>query len=210
METKAVHRSLASFSLRMALVAASATVAAVALLVIPASAKRFTLVGRDGKIHGCYRVKGKPKGMLRVVRARHYHCLRGERKVFWSVAATAGQSGQGGAPGQDGQPGTPSTSTTSREATLQSEVDGLLSRMNALEAVLAGLDNKGLKEAVDAVPAVEQLCAQAPALAEQVNAMQEVIESLGLNGVLTTLGGLLEMEGLPFALNVEEFGCGTP
>ena len=92
----------------------------------------------------------------------------------------------------------------------QSGIDGLLSRVNALEAVLAGLDNKALKEAVAAVPLVEQLCTQTSALAKQANALEEVIESLGLNEVLTTLGGLLVMEELPSALDVEEFGCGTP
>jgi hypothetical protein len=206
MKTRGVHGSLVSSRAPAVAIVVLAAIATVALLVVPASAKRFSLVGRDGKIHGCYRVKGKPKGMLRVVRARRYHCLRGERKVSWSVATTAGQNG---AAGQDGQPGTTATATTNtgKEALLQSEIDGLLTRLNGLEAVLAGLDNKSLKEAVASVPLVEQLCAQTPALAKQANAMQEVVENLGLNSVLTTLGGLIEVTGLPAKLKLEDFGC---
>lgn len=233
METKAVHRYLNSFSLWTASIAALVAVVGLALVAAPASAKRFSLVGRDGKIHGCYRVKGKPKGMLRVVRARRYHCRRGERKVSWTVATTAGPSGSAGQAGQNGQPVAPSQSTTSKETLLQSEVadltlkvksledllsgvstgdlSGLLGRVNLLEGVLEGVDNEGLKEAVGAVSAVEELCSQTPILAERANTLQEVIEGLGLNGVLTALGGLLEVNGLPATLlNLGEFGCGAP
>jgi hypothetical protein len=40
--------------------------------------------GKNGTIQACYRVKGKPKGALRVVPAQQ-RCKRGERKVVWSA-----------------------------------------------------------------------------------------------------------------------------
>jgi len=209
METKAVHRNPGSLNLRVVPIALLAALAALAFGIAPAAAKRHALIGRDGKIHGCYRVKGKPKGMLRVVRARHYRCRRGERKVSWSVVAKSGATGTPGAPGVQGSAGQPGTQSTS-ETKLVEQIDSLTNRVEGLEGLLAGLTNEGLKEAVGAVPDVEQLCAQTPVLAGQANALQEVIENLGLNSVLTTLGGLLEISGLPTSLNVGEFGCGTP
>src|SRR5690242_1537938 len=67
-----------------------------------AAAKRQQLVGRDGKIHACYRVKGKPKGMVRVVRGGNYRCRRGERRMAWPIAVVAGGPGAKGDPGAAG------------------------------------------------------------------------------------------------------------
>ena len=50
-------------------------------------------VGKDGQIHACYRVKGKPKGSLRVVPSAKKRCKRGERKVTWSVTGSTSQAG---------------------------------------------------------------------------------------------------------------------
>jgi len=185
METKAVHRYLASLSLRSALVLALAAVAGLALLAAPASAKRRTLVGHDGKIHGCYRVKVKPKGMLRVVRARHYHCRRGERKVAWSAAATAGPSGVNG---QDGQAGTTeattttSTTTTSKEAALESEIAGLTTKVENLEGLVEGL----VGEVGAANGLLGEVCSQTQALTGVTNELGAEFQNL-----LTTLTGTL-------------------
>src|SRR6188768_2072389 len=60
-------------------------------------------VGKDGQIHACYRVKGKPKGELRVVPSAKTHCRRGERKTTWSVTSSSSTAGGGqGAQGQSG------------------------------------------------------------------------------------------------------------
>jgi hypothetical protein len=172
---------------RLALVALSAVATMLfACLCGTASAQRNPLVGRDGKIHACYRVKGKPRGALRVVRSPRAHCRRGERKVAWTVAGaegTAGSTGAAGAPGGQGGDGTQGAITT----TLTEQVKSLSARIDGLEATLAGV------------------CEQSEALTEQVNLVAEVVKGLGLNGVLKTLGGLLEIPELPKPLGT--FTC---
>jgi len=36
-------------------------------LVLGGTASAKPLIGKDGKIHACYRVKGKPRSMIRVI-----------------------------------------------------------------------------------------------------------------------------------------------
>ncbi|HEX7244171.1 MAG TPA: hypothetical protein VF245_01225 [Solirubrobacterales bacterium] len=183
-----------------------------------ASAKRLSLVGSDGKIHACYRVKGKPKGMVRVVRGGAYRCRRGERRMAWPVAVVAGAPGAPGAKGDPGAAGAPGAG--SDDAVLKTQITELTARVGALEGVLAGitnedltgmlatlegLSNEDLTNAVNAVPAVESLCENSEELNEQVNLVAEAVEGLGLNGTLKTLGGLLLIPPLPEAL--EPFSC---
>lgn len=206
---------------RLALVALS-TVATMLFICFcsNASARRNPLVGRDGKIHACYRVKGKPRGALRVVRSARAHCRRGERKVAWTVAGAKGapgSTGTTGEPGEQGQSGTQGTIGT----TLTEQVKSLASRVESLEATLAGVSNsdltgmlatlqgvsnEGLTRAVDSLPAIESACEQSEALTKQVNLVAAAVEGLDLNGVLKTLGGLLSIPALPEPLD-ESFGC---
>jgi len=72
---------------------------------------------------------------------------------------------------------------------------------------LKGLDNEELTSAVNALPAIESLCTQSEGLTEQVNLVGEAVEGLGLNGVLTGLGGLLVVPPLPEPL--APFSCPT-
>jgi hypothetical protein len=179
-------------------------------------------VGKDGQIHACYRVKGKPKGELRVVSSAKTHCRRGERKTTWSVASSSGGSTAGvggqGAQGQSGANG----SVSSDDAALKAQVGALTLKVQALESVLQGitngdltgmlatlqgLDNEGLTSAVNSLAATEALCEQSEALTEQVNLVAGVVEGLGLNGILTGLGGLLVIPTLPTAL--APFNCPT-
>lgn len=131
------------------------------------------LVGKDGKIHACYRVKGKPKGALRVVRGVRARCRRGERKVAWVVAGAIGQTGATGAPGSQGTSGEGSTQVTI--AGLTEEVELLSGRVKELESVLEGVSHEDLARAIESLPVLESVCEQSEALTEQVNLLRGVI-----------------------------------
>lgn len=166
-----------------------ALVASLSLFLIGQAAAR-PLVGKDGKIHACYKVKGKPRGALRAVKGRKARCRKGERKVAWTVVGASGQPGPKGAQGSDGGPGT-SAQQSSQSSTSSEQISLLAARVDSLEAKLA---------------AVEALCEQALALAKQVNLLQGVIGGLGLEPALELIG-LLEIPILPEALKLEDFGC---
>lgn len=186
------------------------------------------LIGRDGQIHACYKVKGKPRGTLRVVPGARTHCRRGERKVAWTVAGAvgaAGGSGAAGAQGTQGSQGGAGQGGTQGPvgSTLTERIGSLSSRVESLEATLLGishadltgvlgtvenLDNDELKEAVAALPSIESLCTQSKQLAEQVNLLQDVVGGLGLDSALELIG-VLEIPELPDELEEDEFGCGA-
>jgi hypothetical protein len=124
--------------------------AAMLLACFGATATAAAPVGQDGQIHACYRVKGKPKGSLRVVPSAKARCRRGERKVTWSVAGSAGQTGTsgqsgtgGGGNGQAGQPGA-TGSPSGNEAVLQSKIANLNLKLEGLEGVLDGITHGDL------------------------------------------------------------------
>ncbi len=185
------------------------------------------LIGKDGRIHACYKVKGKPRGTLRVVPGARTHCRRGERKVAWTVAGAvgaAGGSGAAGALGSQGSQGTPGQGGAQGavSSTVTEQIGSLSSRVDSLEATLLGIDtdldgvlstlqdvdNDELKDAVAALPSVESLCIQSEQLAEQVNLLQDVVGGLGLEPALEVIG-LLEIPELPDELEEDEFGCGV-
>ncbi len=201
---------------------AALAVASLLLAALASSAVARGPVGRDGRIHACYRVKGKPKGAMRVVRSARAHCRRGERKVSWSIASMPGPAGQNGQNGQGqvGQSGAAgSAGTTSKEATLQTEVAGLTLKVESLEGVLegvghesltnalsavGGLSNGELTEAVGLAPVVETLCTQNEELGEQINLISGVVEGLGLSPALEAIG-LLQIPALP--ADLPPLGC---
>ena len=170
-----------------------------------ASAKRHPLVGGDGKIHACYRVKGKPRGALRAVRSSRARCRRGERKVAWAVAAVGGPTGVGGGQGATGGAGAQGAVSLA----LAEQVDLLSERVKSLEATLTGVTNADLLAVVDSLPTINSLCKQNEELAEQVNLLQGVIGGLGLEPALELIG-LLEIPELPTELELDEFGCQAP
>lgn len=108
-------------------------------------------VGKDGQINACYRVKGKPKGALRVIASAKKRCKRGERKVVWSVAGSPGQPGSTG----QGQAGSGSAgsngSSGSNEAALSAKVASLSLQVEGLEGLLKGVKNGDLTGAVSTV-----------------------------------------------------------
>jgi hypothetical protein len=136
-----------------------AAVLATAMLfaALTASASAMPLIGKDGKIHACYRVKGKPKGGLRVVPSAKTRCKRGERKVAWVTAGSSSQSaaGQPGSSGTSGGSGTSGAAgaqgaagTSGSTAALSTQVGALTLKLEALENVLKGVDNGDLTGAV--------------------------------------------------------------
>lgn len=154
-------------------------------------------VGGDGQIHACYRVKGKPKGALRVVRSARAHCRRGERKATWSVAPSSGATSQGGQ-GAQGQAGA-SGSAGSDEAALKAQVGALSLRVEALEgilqgitngeltgvlATLSGVTNPELANAINSVPLVEEMCGQTEELTGRSNALLGFLDTLDALNVL--------------------------
>lgn len=150
-------------------------------LVLGGTAAAKPLVGKDGKIHACYRVKGKPKGMVRVVKSPKARCRKGERKVAW---VAAGAIGPAGGPGPQGPAG-PAGSTASISS-LEQKVAGLTARLESLEGVLAGV------------------CARTTALTTQVNSLANALGGTVLGGVIP-LGLALVVPALPGPLS--DFAC---
>ena len=175
------------------LLALMALVAAV-LVLLPATASAKSPVGKDGKIHACYKWKGKGKGSLRVVRGAKVRCPKKWKKVSWYVKGLVptpiGAPGPAGPQGERGPAGVAGDSAVVSQ--LESKITDLLMRVGELEAL---------------VPTVQTLCTQITTLTSQVNAVETALGGLNLNPVLTTIGGLLNIPALPGALPA--FSCPT-
>jgi hypothetical protein len=201
----------------------SALAAAMLLVGLCSTSYAASPVSKDGTIHACYKVKGKPKGTLRVVGAQK-RCKRGERKVVWNASGqggqsgTAGQNGQGGSSGSQGQGGTDGTSSAN-ELALKTQIASLNVKIDGLEKILGGLTNgdllgavstvKGLTntdltETVDALPVVSSLCDQNEEMGKQINLISGVVKGLGLSSALEALG-LLVIPALP--TDLPTLGC---
>jgi len=179
----------------------------------PASAA--SIVANDGKIHACYKAKGKAKGTLRVVRSAKAKCPKKWKKVAWYASGPAGPQGESGSNGASGEtgtngtnglPGTPATATVVKQ--LEGKVTELLNKVASLETILSGINNQQLKEAIAAVADVKalegvvgSLCSQSSTLTSQLNSVESALGGLKLNAVLTTLGGVLNIPALPGPLS---------
>lgn len=176
-------------------------VAAVLLLAQPASAA--SIVARDGKIHACYKAKGKGKGTLRVVRGAKARCPKRWKKVAWYAAGPAGAQGEAGAPGEagssGGQGGSGSTGSTgnAKVERLEDKVAELLTKVQSLEAILKGVTGQQLQEAIASAPVVGALCGQAKSLNEQSTALGTALGGIGT--VLETLT-VMALPTIPAAL----------
>jgi hypothetical protein len=121
-------------------------------------------LSKDGVIYACYKVKGKERGSLRVVRhPRACRKLRGWHRTAWSAVDSFGVSGQHGAagtaggnggagpagpqgapgqPGEAGQPGVAGTVEQSLIETIQTQslqIDELTDEVTTLTGQLTGL-----------------------------------------------------------------------
>ena len=170
------------------------------LLVFSSSASAASPIAKDGKIHACYKAKGKGKGTLRLVRNGKVKCPKKWKKVAWyangagfgTPIGTPGPAGPTGPQGERGAQGAPGTAGNVVVEDLENKVKELLTRIEGLE---------------DLIPTVQSLCTQAETLTSQVNAVETAVSGLGLNAVLTTLGGVLEIPTLPGSL--PSFNCPT-
>ena len=160
------------------------------LLLSSASASAASPVAKDGKIHACYKAKGKGKGALRLVRNGKVKCPRKWKKVAWYAAASSSptvQAPQGaqGVPGPEGKQGVPGVEGNIVVKELEDKVTELLTKVASLETILSGITNAELLGAIEAVPAVGALCEQAEDLTSQTTALGSTLGSL--NTVLNTL-----------------------
>jgi hypothetical protein len=177
-------------------------------LLVSAPASGASLIARDGKIHACYKAKGKDKGTLRVVRSAKVKCPKRWKKVAWYAAGPAGPQGEAGGPGGTGQPGgaggtgLPGTTAAATVQQLEDKVTELLSKVQSLESVLKGITNA---ELLAAIANTKTLCAQASTFTTQLNKIEDAFGGLSLNTVLTTLGGALNIPVLPG--NLPSFSC---
>jgi hypothetical protein len=155
------------------------------------------LVAKDGRIHACYKAKGRGKGTLRVVRNGKVKCPKRWKKVSWYASGIPGAQGEAGAPGSAGEGGAaggsgqPGASGTVVVKQLEDKVTELLTKVKSLEAILSGITNQQLKEAIAKIPAVGALCTQAKALNEQTTALGTTL------GGLSTVVDTLTVMGLP-------------
>jgi hypothetical protein len=218
---------------RHALSAAAVLLALIGLTLAARPAAAAAPIGSDGVVHACYKAKGKPKGALRVVRAgKPCKAKKGEKAIAWTVFGAPGTTGSQGGTGTGGETGTDAASKQDVLALLgliqqqgavidqlSSTLDslgldvssltdqlGLLSGdVDGLQNILNGVTNGELLDVLDALPALSSVCSQLTLVTTQANALRTVISGLGLNGVLTTLGGLLQIPALPAALS--PFAC---
>jgi len=190
-----------------------AVVALTALLFTTAGAAQAKpLVVKNGRIHACYKVKGKAKGTVRLVASAKVRCPRGWKKAAWNTSGapgaagepgSTGENGSGGEGGQAGGKGEAGALTTgTKVASLETKVTELLSQVKSLEAILSGITNAGLKEAIGKVPAVAALCGQTKALNEQTTALGTTLG--GLSAIIDTLT-VLGLPAVPTALPA--FSC---
>jgi len=197
----------AAFALALALLAVVATA------LLAGGSASAGIVAKDGKIHACYKAKGKGKGTLRVVRGAKVRCPKKWRKVAWNASGVQGPRGEGGSGGTgttggQGQAGSGASDTIKE---LEGKVSELLTKVQSLEAVLKGITNTELKEAIGALAniaaieaTVNSLCGQTETLTEQVNLVEEALGGLSLN---TLLAVALEIPLLPGAL--PSYNCPT-
>jgi hypothetical protein len=181
-------------------------------LLFSGSASAASLVAKDGKIHACYKAKGKGKGTLRVVRNGKVRCPKKWKKTAWYASQSAGPVGPAGPPGETGTPGAtgqqgdrglPGTAGNVSVEELEKQVKELLTKVKSLEAILDGITNAELLNAIGLAPVVGALCEQTEDLNGQTTALGSTLSSL--NTVLGPLLPLFSPVSVPTALPA--FSC---
>jgi hypothetical protein len=179
------------------------------LLALASTASAASPIAKDGKIHACYKVKGKGKGNLRLARNAKGSCPRRWKKVAWyanggvvgpGTPGPAGPKGETGPAGSQGEKGTAGNVVVEG---LEDKVTELLTKVESLEAVLKGVTNAELLNAIGLAPAVGALCEQTEDLTGQTTALGTSLDSLN-----TVIGGLVvgfSPVSVPTALPV--FSC---
>lgn len=185
----------------------------------PASAAG--IVAKDGKIHACYKAKGKGKGTLRVVRSAKAKCPKKWKKVAWyakgpitTQPAAIGPAGPQGPPGatgpqgEKGETGAPGRNENLVINELEDKVTELLGKVQSLETILNGISNTQLKEAIAGIAKTEALEAAVGSLCTQATALTEKSGELGtaLSGLKTVLG-TLAVVAVPIPTALSPYSC---
>jgi len=181
------------------------------LLAFSSTASAASPVAKDGRIYACYKVKGKAKGTVRLARSAKAGCPRKWKKVSWyangsagpGLVAPPGPAGPKGDTGPQGEQGAPGTAGNVVVEQLEDKVTELLTRVESLEAVLKGVTNAELLNAIGLVPVVGALCEQTEDLNGQTTALGTTLGSL--NTVLDTL--LLGFSPIEVPTALPGFSC---
>ena len=182
----------------------------------PASAAG--IVAKDGKIHACYKAKGKGKGTLRVVRSVKVKCPKKWKKASWYASGPAGPQGASGSPGGNGEtgtngssglPGTTATGTVVTQGGLEDKVTELLTKVQSLETILNGINNTQLKEAIAGIAKTEALESAVGSLCTQATALTSKSGELGsaLGGLSTVLDALTVVALPSIPTSLAPFSC---
>jgi hypothetical protein len=185
-----------------------ALLAVLGLTAFGSTASAASPIAKDGKIHACYKAKGKGKGTLRLVRNGKTRCPKKWKKVAWyakgfSTGTPTAPQGPEGPRGPQGERGLTGTAGNVVVEELENQVSELLTKVQSLETVLKGVTNADLLGAIDAVPAVDALCKQTEDLTSQTTALGTTLGSL--NTVLNTVVPLFTPVSVPTAL--PPFSC---
>ncbi len=182
-------------SLRIGVIATVA--ASVLFLWTAGAASAAKFLGANGVIHACFKAKGKNKGAVRVVAAKHA-CkrMRGWRPLSWSANGSSGQAArvEGGQQGPQGNPGPEGKAGQAGaagqvEKSLLETVQSQTTQINALSAQVTDLSGKVL----DLEGTVGDTCDQLELLTDQSN---EILDSL-LGSTVAVLGNLLNVPSPP-------------
>lgn len=171
-------------------------------------------MGKDGKVHACYKVKGKDRGTVRLVRhPRACRKLRGWHRLSWGVQGLAGAPGKSGfgvngLPGLPGPQGVPGPAGEQGPAGAQGsagefeqtlietvetqtvEIEELTSQVTSLTGQVTGLggDLAGVAtDLVDLEGTVEGACTQLAAVTGTVDDLIGGVTGISLIGELVTL-----------------------
>jgi hypothetical protein len=196
--------------------------ALVLALVQSPTGSAASLVAKDGKIHACFKAKGKAKGTLRVVRSARARCPRGWRKTAWTASAPAvgpqggqgpqGAAGAAGSAGHQGPTGATGPSASVVVDALEDEVSGLLAKVQGLESVLAGVDHAELAEAIQGVTKVAALesildgldnseLKEAVQSVTKVQALESILDGVGNSELKEAIQGVAKVEALETILS---------
>jgi hypothetical protein len=129
--------------------------------------------------------------------SRSGKCHKGEKKVSWKKKGKEGPAGPTGPQGPSGLTSELLETITQQQLTIQTlttQVNTLTTRLDALTETVNGLS-----------PQVAALCGRMSAVTTRANVLRTAIDGLGLNSVLTTLGGALIVPALPAPLSA--FSC---
>lgn len=199
------------FNARPRIVPVAALALGALLLVAFCGTATAAPIGKDGVIHACYRVKGKPKGSVRVLVNAKAHCRRGERKVAWSAVPTGanGQSGQGGQSGQSGQGGAAgghgdagsAGAPGSKEAELEAKVASLSLQVDGLEGLLSGIGKGDLNGLVGKVDGLEGLLGgvtdgDLSGVLGRVGGLEDVLQGIDPGDLTDVVSDVGNLEGL--------------